>query len=244
MLKIMHKLNKYFTILNKYLFILPIVSLIIDILSKVKTAPIFKVLKTFIKILIYINIILGVGLIVYFTDFTTPLNTTYSLYLDLLDPYIEIISNFYTKLINYFKDLININYNFPKVSDTDSIQSQVKDGIKSGIKEALDEVMNDIEADSQYQTHYYYKQIAIFGSTLFLCYFIFILPGSTITPEELTQYNWLNQGLIDIKLSIINLFNAPPGPDAPGAPNSPIIPGSPESNSTIRPNTPGFDHYF
>lgn len=34
-------------------------------------------------------------------------------------------------------------------------------------------------------------------------YFIFILP---VNPEDLTQYNWVNQSLIELKLSIIDLI--------------------------------------
>lgn len=89
MLKLMHRLNKIFTIINKYFYILPILS----IFTNIKDNKMFQTINNIIKLLIIINIILGVSVILYFTDFSSSLNTTYSIYVDLLEPYIEIIRN-------------------------------------------------------------------------------------------------------------------------------------------------------
>jgi hypothetical protein len=47
-----------------------------------------------------------------------------------------------------------------------------------------------------------------------------ILAGSTVNPTDLVQYNWFNQSLIEIKISILNLFSN----------GNPIDPGSPDNN--------------
>jgi len=106
-----------------------------------------------------------------------------------------------------WNDLISFNNSIEDSfikDNTNKIRNQVKDGIKDGIKEALDETlaqMHQEEANSNLL-----KQIAFYSSVLFLGYFIFILPGSSISPEVLTQYNWLNQSLIEFKINIINLL--------------------------------------
>lgn len=58
----MHKLNK---ILNKYFYIWPLISII----SNIKNNKIFITINSIIKIIILINIVLGVSLLLYFTDF-------------------------------------------------------------------------------------------------------------------------------------------------------------------------------
>ena len=74
--------------------------------------------------------------------------------------------------------------------------------------------MNDIsEAETKNQSDLLIKQIAIYSSLLFFGYLIFILPGSSITPEELVQYNWFNQSLIEAKVNIINFFTKPSDPN-------------------------------
>jgi hypothetical protein len=68
MLKIMHKLNKVFMFFNKYFYILPILSMI----SNIKNNKYFKPINNIIKVLIILNIILGVSILLYFTDFINP----------------------------------------------------------------------------------------------------------------------------------------------------------------------------
>jgi len=68
-----------------------------------------KKTNNIIKLFIIINLVLGVGLILYFTDFVTPLNNTYSIYYDLLEPYIELIKHFWNKIIEIANLDINVN---------------------------------------------------------------------------------------------------------------------------------------
>lgn len=100
---------------------------------------------------------------------------------------------------------------------TSQIRNEVKAGIKEGIKEALAETLDQIQDDTANQANNdLLKQLALFSSSLFLFYFLFILPGSSINPEEFTQYNWFNHSLIDLKFNIINLFTNPSTPRNPG----------------------------
>jgi hypothetical protein len=49
------------------------------------------------------------------------------------------------------------------------------------------------ETDRLPKSYLLSTKIIIFCSTLFMFYLIFVLPGSSIDPNELAQYNWLNQ---------------------------------------------------
>lgn len=187
----------------------------------------------------------------------------------MFKPYIELLKTFWNDLIN-FDNVIEDSY---IKNSGDKIKHQIKLGIKEGVKEALDEVLNDIsEAETKNQSDLLLKQIAIYSSLLFFGYLIFILPGSGITPEELVQYNWFNQSLIEIKVNIINFFTNPskPGPGNPDNPTNPLnldinilkstvdvgtspisqSPVSPLTESTVTPNTPksnlkgGFSMFF
>jgi hypothetical protein len=164
-----------------------------------------------------INIVLGVSVVLYFTDFVTPLNHTYSIYNDLLEPYIEVIKHLWNKLLTYFNNFIN-----SEAVNTDSI-SQIKSEVKSGMKEAISEALNELQDDADVTG--YLKQLALISSGVFFIYFIFILPGSGISVEDLTQYNWFNQSLIEIKIHIINYFSKPGNPPTlPNIPDSPVSP--------------------
>lgn len=179
----------------------------------------------------------------YFADFTTPFTNTYSLYSDLLDPYIEIIKNLWTKVISHFNNLSDT----PDTTDTTNIQNEIKVGIKQGVKEALNEILNeinlqnDVQPDVQSEVNiqpnsYFLKDLAFYISLLFFGYFFFVLPGPSINPEVLTDYNWFNQALIEFKITvkdlIVNIFSKPGNPGAPIAPgnigvvDSPVTPTS------------------
>lgn len=228
MLKLMHKLNRFYIKFNKVLLFLPLFS-IFSIFSDNK---IFKSINNIIKLLIIINIVLGVSVVLYFTDFVTPLNQTFSIYQDLLEPYIEVIKHLWNKLITYFNNFINS----VAQPDSDSLSS-IKNEVKTGMKEAITEALNELEADNtQYNL---IKNIGLTSALLFMGYFIFFLPGTSITPDELTNFNWFNQSLIEIKIHIINYFNKPGNPPNPGnqLPNIPDSPISPVSEiSTYFPN--------
>jgi hypothetical protein len=64
------------------------------------------------------------------------------------------------------------------------------------------------------------KQLALIGSGMFFIYFIFILPGTNINPENLTQWNWVNQSLIELKRTIkdciLNFIGNSGNPGNPG----------------------------
>jgi len=190
-----------FQFLNKHFYII----LIISTISKYTNNKFYKSIIWLIKIIIFANIIFGIGYIIYFSlsgyhSFVNPFENVYSFYYELLKPYIDSIKRLWNDLISFNN---SIEDSFIK-DNTNKIRNQVKDGIKDGIKEALDETlaqMHQEEANSNLL-----KQIAFYSSVLFLGYFIFILPGSSISPEVLTQYNWLNQSLIEFKINIINLL--------------------------------------
>lgn len=101
MLKLMYKLNRIFTSLNKYFYLLPLLSII----SSIKNSKMFIRINNIIKVIILINIILGVSIVILFTDFGSSLNTTYSIYSDLLEPYIDLIKHLWNKLVNSINNL-------------------------------------------------------------------------------------------------------------------------------------------
>ena len=206
MLKLMHKLNRIFTVLNKYIYILPLLSLISRMFNKDN-----KIIKTFnviLKLVLVINIILAGFVILYFTDFVTPINTTYSIYNDLLEPYIEFIKHFWNKLLNYINNLQDVSTasaasstNNNELADViretnSSIKNDVKTGIKEGVRETLDELINEMHKESKFEL---LKQFSLYSSIIFFGYFLFVLPSN---PESITEYNFVNQSLIEVKVLI------------------------------------------
>lgn len=244
MLKLMHKINKYYKVFNKYMptNYLSSITIIITIWDRIKSTKLTVFLKGLLKILILINIIFGIGLIVYYTDIITPINSAYSVYNHLIEPYLQIIINFYTALaqevINYYNTIIShfklfirdlfqaesnqMNKSVSQLEESInklSIKEEVKEGIKSGLNDIIQDLKDDLdELDNKSDL---FKQIVIFSTVLFGIYFIFILPNNT---EAIQDYNWFNTGLINIKLSIIDLFSKPSNP---GTPNTPSTPGTP-----------------
>jgi hypothetical protein len=258
MLKLMHKLNKLLAFFNKYFYILPILSLF----SKFKNNKVFSTINIIIKMLMILNIVIGVAIIMYFTDISTPVNTTFSIYNDLLEPYIEIIKSLWNKVINIFNTLIN-NFNNLEQSQikkelesvlkdsSESITNNIKGQVKEGMKEAMDEALAEMQED-KINTDLL-KQLALISSGLLFFYLFFILPGTSITPEDLTQYNWVNQLLIEFKINVMNYFNNnnPGNPGTPGNLNtvvkstvdvgvSPITPSTSTGSNivTVTPNSP------
>lgn len=204
-LKIAHRLNSIFKYLNKYFYLLPLLSL----LSSIKNNKYFNTINYIIKIILYINIFIGVGTVIYFIDFTYPINNTFSIYYDFLKPYIDFLNNLWNDLITLYNNLINISVEesiASKVKDSLEIKNEIKSGIKEGVKEALDEILdeiqNDIENRAKSSTDLL-KQSALIASVLFFGYFLLYLP---INPVDLTQYNWINQSLIEFKITIKDLI--------------------------------------
>ena len=71
-----------FRYLNKYLYIISIFSFLVSLLNRLNENKIYRITINLIKVFIIINMIFGVGLVIYFTDFSNPLNNTLSFYYD------------------------------------------------------------------------------------------------------------------------------------------------------------------
>ena len=239
--KLMHKFNKYIIFINKHFYIISFSAWIFNQFSLLKNNKLIFTFIKLIKILLIVAIVLSVGIIAYFTDFTTPLYNTFSIYNDLIEPYIEIIKHLYTKVIDYFNNIISLTQQ-TKGLDKDTIlnqlniENEIKSGIKSGIKEALEEVIDDLEAESnKIKSDYLIKQIIIASSVLFTVYLFLYLPGSDVTTTDINQYNSFNQLLINLKLSIIDIFSKPTPPTSPGSGTNNIANISPVINSITPP---------
>jgi hypothetical protein len=218
-----------FTFLNKYLYLISILSIITSIYSKLRGNKFYKILSSLIKLFLFVNLLVGTGFILYLTDFVTPLNTTLSIYSDYFQSYIEILTRLYNDLIKYnIEDSI-----ISQVKETNNIKNQIKEGMKEGVKEAFDEIVTDLQDDYNSKAKSdLLKQVALFGSVLFIGYFLFILPGTAINPEELAQYNWMNQSLIELKQYLISYFF-----NNPGNPGGGVAP-QPGGSTSITPDTP------
>jgi hypothetical protein len=222
--KLMYKLNKLIKIINKYLYILPFITMLNNI-KIFRDNKFYRVIYQIIKLLLIISIILSSIAILYFTDFTTPINNTYSLYYDLLEPYIELIKHLWNKLLIYIKSILNFPdstiqsknelESFLKDS-TSQIKAEVKEGIKEGIREGLADAIDDLESNSDVL-----KPILIVTTGLFIFYIIFALPSEA---SDINSYNLINQSLINLKINIINLFSKPGNPGAGTAP-TPLVVG-------------------
>lgn len=150
MLRLMFKLNRIAIKYNKYIQLLPLISIMWSMLSKLVNNNIFQRINKIIKLIIILNIIFCFSLILYFTDFVTPLNLTYSIYNDLLEPYIELIKNIWSQMLNNIKNPISagpVNNEIGSIlkESINQIQSEVKSGIKSGISPTLAKHFTDIE---------------------------------------------------------------------------------------------------
>jgi hypothetical protein len=257
LLKLMHKFNKFIIFINKHFYILSFSAWVFKSISLLKNNKLIYTFYNLIKILLFVGIVFSVAVIAYFTDLNTPFNNTFSMYYDLLEPYIEIIKQLYNKVIDYFNNIISLTQQSRVGLDKDSIlnqlniENEIKSGIKSGIKEALEEVVEDMENESKIKSDYLIKNFIIVSSVLFTVYFFIYLPSDA---TDINQFNSINQLLINLKISVIDLISGKPGnPGTPGIGGnniSPVIntisppmtpaavsPISP-SISTITPNTP------
>jgi len=138
----------------------------------------------------------------------------------------------WNKFINYsIEDSFIKNV---KSSEID-IKTEIKEGVNQGVKEAFDEILTEVSEKNSPDNTYLLKQLALASSIVFFSYFLFILPGSSITSEELTQYNWMNQSLIEFKITvtefIVNYFNNPSNPGNPGT-TSPLNTSTPSTPTT------------
>lgn len=241
LLKLMHKFNKFIIFINKHFYILSFSAWLFNNISLLKNNKLVYSFYNLIKIILFFTIILSVGIIAYFTDLNTPFNNTFSMYYDLLEPYIEILKHFYNKVIDYFNNIISLSHQSRGI-DKDTIlnqlniENEIKSGVKSGIKEALEEVVEDMENESKLKSDYLIKNIIVASSVLFAIYLFIYLPGSDATSVDIAQYNSLNQLFINLKLTVIDLISGKPGnPGTPGIGGNNI---SPVINSVSPPSTP------
>ena len=77
LIKICKYLVKLFKFLNKYLFILSLISLLNKIYAKFKENKFYYAINWTIKIILILTLITSTGIIL---DFTSPINTTFSIY--------------------------------------------------------------------------------------------------------------------------------------------------------------------
>lgn len=230
-----------FKFLNKYFYIVSLFSFILSLNNKLNENKLYRVIIKIIKIFLIINIIIGTGMLIYFTDFRNPLNNTLLFYYDEIKPYIEMVIKFKNELLNLDIEESLIS----NIKESNTIKDQVKIGIKEGVREALDEILNEFNAELESKTRNdLYKNLALTGSLILFGYIIFILPGST---DNLVEYNWFNQSLIELKVSVKEFISylvskpSDPGNDSNNIGTSNLI--SPQispshsvsSNSTITP---------
>jgi hypothetical protein len=231
-----------FKFINKYLYLLSIISFLASLYSTIKQNKFYKILSTVFKLIIIINIIVGTGFILYFTDYADPF--TFSFYYEIFNSYIDFLKNTWNEFMNYsIEDSIIKNI---KSTDLD-LKNEIKEGVKQGVKEAFDEIITEMSEKNTPDNTYLLKQFALASSVLLFSYFFFVLPGASISPEDLSQYNWMNQSLIEFKITvknfIVNLFSNPSNPGNPGATDSNIVIRSPlNSTSPISPTTPTIEN--
>jgi predicted PurR-regulated permease PerM len=240
-LKLVNLLQKIYNFLNKHFYVIAIISY----LSKFTNHKIFKFISTIFKIFIIVNIIFGIGYIIYFNSAINQLNDLISIYKDLIQFYIDLFMNIWNDLMNF-----NIESTSSKDQLIKEINNQVKEGMREALKDVVDEALDKLQEGELEKSSNTIKNVALFGSLLFIAYFVFILPGSSVNPEVLNSYNWLNQSLIEFKLNIMNLFNnkpGNPGNNASSGFNLPILPevispviseSSSIGQSTVTPNSP------
>jgi hypothetical protein len=249
LLNMLIKAKRLFQFLNKHFYII----LILHTITKYTNNRFSKSVIWLFKVLIFINIIFAVGYIAYFSFLETSVISGFQIYYDLIKVYIDNFLSLLNDLINldnedsmiqHYKDYIK-NSSSENVNIKAEIKAEVKEGLKEVINEALDRIHED-EIQNQSNT---LKNIVLFSGVCFITYFLFVLPGSGVTPEIMSSYNWFNQSLIDFKLNIINYFSNKPGnPSNPGVGSNPEVslPSNPQvispsnslGQSTITPNTP------
>lgn len=109
--------------------------------NKVKDTRFYKVINWSIKIVLIINLIVGTGYILYFTDYVFTFDSLSTFYSNLIKPYIDFLKTLWNDLIN-----INIEdslINKMKDSNID-LKQEIKVGIKEGVKEALNEILDEL----------------------------------------------------------------------------------------------------
>jgi len=258
LLNILKFLKKLYFFLNKHFYLVVIVSTI----NTYRKTKYYRVIAWIVKVFVYANIILGVGYVLYFSISEHSLINGINIYRDLISNYIEMFKDFCIDLINIDieKNIKTTIHNRTAIKQEireeirEILKTDVKEAMKDSFKEVIDEALDKIN-ENETSNNNTIKYSVLIGGAIFLSYFIFVLPGTSISPIELNQYNWFNQSLIELKINIINYFNKPTNPGSPGSSGinnfntttsiiSPVISESSNSigQSTITPNTPRVFH--
>jgi len=238
LLKIILLLKRVFEFLNKHFYII----LIISTLTKYTNNRFSRAIRWLVKLFVFASIIFGVGYIVYFSASEHSIHIGFSLYRDL-------ISNYIDTLINFWKDLMKFSVEetlTSNIRETNKIKNEIRvavtEGIRDGIHEAIEDLKDQLHEESLNNSNLL-KNIAFVTGITILGYFFLGLPGPPISPDDLAQYNWFNQSLIDIKINIYNYFcNTPKGGGiGPDAGINDTISRTASNASTITPCPPGTD---
>ena len=195
LLKFILQAKKFFEFLNKHFYLV----LILSTISKYLNTRFYKFISWLVKVFVLASIIFSISYILYFSIAEHSFNYGLSFYNDFISHIQSKIITLWYDLVNLWNDLINIDDNVIKhVSNNKDMNLNIKNQVKDGIKEAIGEILDELHAEVDNSNTNLYKNIALISSGLFLGYLIFILPGSNVTPVELTNYNWV------LKHSIIN----------------------------------------
>jgi len=232
--------KRVFQFLNKHFYLV----LLFTTIAKYTNTKFYQNVIWLVKLLVFINLIFGVGYIIYLSVLEHSFVNGFYMYQDILKGYlyslIDLFNSYLDLLMDLWNEALNIEERSMKQSSnnnnnviTQDLLNQIKQEFKIEFKQVVDEALekiNEMEVESKSDNTI--KNIAAVAGFSFLFYFFFILPGSPLTTAELAEFNWFNQSLIGFKLDLINLLsNTGKGG---GSGTSFINSGS----STLMPNTP------
>jgi hypothetical protein len=217
-------LKKMWEFINKHFYVV----LILTTITKYTNTKFYQSFVWIIKVFVLANIIFGVGYIIYFSVAEHSFILGIQFYQDLITNY---FNSLFDTLNNFWNDLIHIDLEDKVINHSSNnkdaiaqikqeLNVSIKQGIREGINEAVNEALDrleDIEAESKSNM---YKNIAFVGGILFLGYFCFVIPNDA-SPEVLSQFNWFNQSLIEVKSNILDLIF---GNNRGGGGNAPVNP--------------------
>jgi hypothetical protein len=213
---------KLFKFLNRHLYILSLFSMI----SKFRKTNTYKVINWIIKIIVTVNVILASGLFLSLTDLQTPFDIVYNLYMDILRPYIDLIKSKFNKLLSIINSVDDTPFD---MQPNDFISKQYKVNPPLAENMINQGATIDTSLDNDIDISFNFADLAFYAGIGFFAYFFLYLPGlNNVSPTELAQYNYLNQGLIEIKMmakdAIINLLFGNSGGGGQPPVNPPVNP--------------------
>jgi hypothetical protein len=173
-----------FKFLNKHLYILSILSFI----SKSRKSIYYKIISYTIKLVIILNLVISSGLFYAAMDLQTPLTAIYSFYDTILSPYKDL-------LLEKYQNLMNLNVE-DKVSNN-FVNKKESKLLPSVEVENTDKPNNSLGI----------KDYIAFLALLFFVYFIFGVPGPSVDPRSIDNYNFITKSLINTKLMLNDIWN-------------------------------------